>query len=87
MFIIENGFYLTIVLDIQPQLIMWATSTNRTRTIRTQTLTNLDGDNIQTSHKAIGINMLRYFVDKSSLLNHLDSTSKVKGKEPPTMIN
>ena len=87
MFIMEKGFYLIIVLEIQLQLTMWATSTDRTRTIRIQTLTTLDGDSTQISHGAIGIKMLQRSVDKTSLLNHLDSTSKVNGKEPPTMVN
>ena len=33
------------------------------------------------------IKMLLYPEDKTSLLNHLDFTNKIKGKEAPTMIN
>ncbi|KAK9187570.1 hypothetical protein WN944_018968 [Citrus x changshan-huyou] len=60
---------------------MWATTTDRTRTILTQTLTTLDRDNTQSSLGAIRINMLSYLVDKIGLLNHLDFTSKIKGKQ------
>ena len=86
-FTVKNDTYLTIVLEIQPQLTMWATSADRTRTIHIQTLTTLDGDNIKTSHGATRINMMQYLVDNTGLVNHLYFTSKIKGNETSVMIN
>ena len=81
MFIKGKGIYLTIVPKIQLQPTMWATSTDRTRIILIQTLATLNGDNIQTSHGAIIINMLQNHI------GHLDFTNKIKGKETPAMTN
>ena len=64
-----------------------ATSTEKIKTTLTQTLTTLDGDNTQTSHRTIRINMLQHPAEKTGMFNHLDSTSKIKGKEPIVMIN
>ena len=66
---------------------MWAISTDRIIAIHIQTPITLDGDNTQTFHGAIRINMLQYLVDRTGLLSHLVFTSKFKGKETPVMIN
>lgn len=72
---------LIIVLGIQPQLTIWATSTEKTRTILTQTLTTLDGDITQTSYEVIRINMLQYPLDKTGLFNHQISPTKLRVKK------
>ena len=78
---------LIIVLEILLQSTMRATSTDGIRIILTQTPTTQDEDIIQTSHGAIKINMLLHLVDNTGLPNHFDFTSKIKGKETPSMIN
>ena len=87
MFIVERDTYLSIVLGIQLQSIMWAASINRTRTIHIQTLTTLDGDNTRTFHEVIRTRLLQHLVDRTDLLNHLDFINKIKSKEASTMIN
>ena len=86
-FVNEKCICLIIVLKILSQSTMWATTTDRIRIILTLTLTTLNGDNTQTSHRVIKINMLLHWVDKTSLLNHLNFTNKIKGKEAPAIIN
>ena len=72
---------LIIVLGIQPQSTIWATSTDKTRTILTQTLTTLDGNITQTFHRVIRINMLQYPLDKTGLFNHQISPTKLSVKK------
>ena len=89
MFIVEKNVCLIIVPEILPQLIMWVTTTNKTRVTFIQTLVKLNAGNTQTSHGAIKIkiNMLKHPMDRTYMLKHLDFISKIKSKEAPIITN
>lgn len=57
-FIVERGIYMIIVLKIQLQSIIWATSIDKIKTIHIQTFITLNGDNTQTFHGIIRTRLL-----------------------------